>query len=48
MTHLLKKDKPLIWLEENNTGDQRVIPYLENLGYKILEEEKLTNDYLMI
>jgi|TARA_R110000772_G_scaffold54045_1_gene123403 FkbM family methyltransferase len=48
MTHLLKKDKPLIWLEENNTGNQRVIPYLENLGYKILEEEKLTNDYLMI
>jgi len=48
MTNLLKRDKPLIWLEENNHGDHKVVPYLEKLGYKILEEEKLTNDYLMI
>ena len=48
MTNLLKRDKPLIWLEENNHGDHKVVPYLKKLGYKILEEEKLTNDYLTI
>ena len=48
MTNLLKRDKPLIWLEENNHGDQRVIPYLEKLGYRMLDQQKSTKDYLMI
>ena len=48
MTNLLERDKPLIWLEENNHGDQRVIPYLEKLGYRILDKQKETKDYLMI
>ena len=48
MTNLLKRDKPLIWLEENNHGDNRVIPYLEKLGYRILDKQKETKDYLMI
>ena len=45
MKLLLKKDKPLIWLEDNKGI---AVPYLQSLGYKILEEAKLTNDYLMI
>lgn len=48
MTNLLKRDKPLIWLEENNHGDHRVVPYLEKLGYRILDKNKPTKDYLMI
>ena len=48
MTRLLLDQKPLIWLEENNRGDQRVIPYLEKLGYKLLDQQKETKDYLMI
>lgn len=48
MTNLLKKDKPLIWLEENNHGDNKVTPYLEKLGYRILDKQKETKDYLMI
>ena len=45
MKLLLKRDKPLIWLEDNNG---KAVPYLQSLGYKILEEDKLTKDYLMI
>ena len=45
MKLLLKRDKPLIWLEDNKG---KAVPYLQSLGYKILEEDKLTNDYLMI
>ena len=48
MTRLLLDQKPLIWLEENNHGNHRVVPYLEKLGYKIIAEEKETKDYLMI
>jgi len=48
MTRLLLDQKPLIWLEENNIGDYRVIPYLEKLGYKMLDQQKETKDYLMI
>jgi len=48
MTNLLKRDKPLIWLEENKYGDHRVVPYLEKLGYRILDKNKPTKDYLMI
>ena len=45
MKLFLQRDKPLIWLEDN---EGTAVPYLQSLGYKILEEEKLTNDYLMI
>lgn len=45
MINLIKKDKPMIWLEDNNGN---AVPYLEFLGYKVLEKNELTNDYLMI
>tara|TARA_Y100001963_G_C6701194_1_gene409566 strand:+ start:96 stop:728 length:633 start_codon:yes stop_codon:yes gene_type:complete len=45
MRILLKKDKPLIWLEDN---ENTAVPYLQSLGYKILDKETKTNDYLMI
>ena len=48
MTNLLKRDTPLIWLEENNHGAHRVVPYLEKLGYKIVDHQKETRDFLMI
>jgi FkbM family methyltransferase len=44
MRNLLLRDKPLIWLEDNK-GD--AVPYLQSLGYQILEKNELTNDYLM-
>lgn len=44
MKNLLLKDKPLIWLEDNNKD---AVPYLQHLGYQILEQSELTNDYLM-
>ena len=45
MKLLLERDKPLIWVEDNKG---KAVPYLKSLGYKILEEDKLTKDYLMI
>jgi FkbM family methyltransferase len=45
MLNLIKKDKPMIWLEDNNYD---AVPYLKSLGYNILEKNELTNDYLMI
>ena len=45
MKHLLLKDKPQIWLEDNRGT---AVSYLQSLGYKILDKEQLTNDYLMI
>ena len=45
MKHLLLKDKPQIWLEDNKGT---AVSYLQSLGYKILDKEQLTNDYLMI
>jgi len=46
MTNLLKKDRPMIWLED--LTDSIAINYLKSLGYIILEQEKSTSDYLMI
>jgi len=45
MLNLLKKDKPMIWVEDN---EQVAVPYLQSLGYNILEKNELTEDYLMI
>jgi len=45
MLNLLKKDKPMIWVEDN---EHNSVPYLQTLGYSILEKNELTNDYLMI
>lgn len=45
MQGLLLKDKPLIWLEDN-IGN--AVPYLQSLGYKILDKKEQTNDYLML
>ena len=45
MLNLLKKDKPMIWVEDN---EHNSVPYLQTLGYNILEKNELTNDYLMI
>lgn len=45
MRDLLLKDKPLIWLEDN---EKTAVPYLKTLGYKILDESPITKDYLMI
>ena len=46
MTNLLKKDRPMIWLEDL-TNDIS-INYLKSLGYVILDQEQSTSDYLMI
>jgi FkbM family methyltransferase len=45
MVKLLKKDKPLIWLEDN-AGN--AVSFLESLGYKIIQQQDLTKDYLMV
>jgi len=45
MTDLLLKYKPIIWLEDNS---HKAVPYLQKLGYKIVESHNPTNDYLMI
>tara|TARA_R110000796_G_scaffold174572_2_gene291525 strand:+ start:3608 stop:4204 length:597 start_codon:yes stop_codon:yes gene_type:complete len=45
MKNLLIKDKPLIWVEDN---EETALPYLKTLGYKLLDKEESTNDYLMI
>ena len=45
MRNILLKDKPLIWLEDNK---KIAVPYLEKLGYKIIEKQTTSNDYLMI
>ena len=45
MKDLLLRDKPIIWLEDNRGT---AVPYLETLGYKIIEKEVNTNDYLMV
>lgn len=45
MEDLLLKDKPVIWLEDN---EHTAVPYLKTLGYKILDEAPETKDYLMI
>lgn len=45
MLNLIKKDKPMIWLEDNYHD---AVPYLESLGYSVLEKNESTNDYLMI
>lgn len=45
MKNTLLKYKPIIWLEDNNLT---AVPYLENLGYKIISKQTNTNDYLMI
>jgi len=44
MKDLLITNRPLVWLEDNK-GD--AVPYLQSLGYQILEKNELTNDYLM-
>jgi FkbM family methyltransferase len=46
MTNLLKKDRPLIWLED--LTNSVAINYLKRLGYIILEKQESTSDYLMI
>jgi FkbM family methyltransferase len=45
MKNLLLRDKPIIWLEDNSLT---AVPYLKKLGYKIVEKQTPTNDYLMI
>ena len=45
MKNLLLKYKPVIWLEDNS---KTAVPYLEKLGYKIMQQQIETNDYLMI
>lgn len=45
MRELLLRDKPLIWLEDN---EKNAVPYLQSLGYRILQKQIETNDYLMI
>lgn len=45
MEEMLVKDRPLVWVEDFS-GKAR--EYLHNLGYKIIEEEEKTNDYLML
>ncbi len=45
MTDLLLKYKTVIWLEDNS---RTAVPYLEKLGYKIIQKQTSTNDYLMI
>lgn len=45
MKNTLLKYKPTIWLEDNNLT---AVPYLENLGYKVISKQIETNDYLMI
>ncbi len=45
MLKLIKRDKPMVWLEDN---EQVAVPYLQSLGYNILEKNELTEDYLMI
>ena len=35
----------MIWVEDN---EHNSVPYLQTLGYNILEKNELTNDYLMI
>jgi FkbM family methyltransferase len=44
MKNILLKDKPLIWTEDN-AGN--AVPYLQTLGYNILEKNEETKDYLM-
>ena len=44
MVNMLKKDKPLIWLEDFN-GQSR--NYLFNLGYEILGSEEATHNFLL-
>jgi FkbM family methyltransferase len=45
MKELLLKDKPLIWLEDN---EHNAVSYLQSLGYKIIQQNIETNDFLMI
>ena len=45
MKDLLLRDKPVIWLEDNK---HTAVPYLETLGYKLIDKETNTQDYLMI
>lgn len=45
MTRLLQKDKPVIWLEDN---EGTAVPFLQRLGYRIIKEKIETNDYLMV
>jgi FkbM family methyltransferase len=45
MRNLLLRDKPAIWLEDNSW---MAVPYLETLGYKLMDKEMNTKDYLMI
>jgi FkbM family methyltransferase len=44
MTNMLKKDKPIIWLEDFNGIASE---YLFNLGYQIIDVEENTHNYLM-
>lgn len=44
MVNLLKKDKPMLWVEDN---PHTAIPFLEQLGYRVIEKEETTNDYLL-
>jgi len=44
MSNLLKKDKPMIWLEDFT---ENAVLYLQSLGYQILDSEANSN-YLMI
>jgi FkbM family methyltransferase len=44
MLNLLKKDKPMIWLEDFT---EKAVLYLQSLGYQILDSEVGSN-YLMI
>lgn len=44
MVDLIKEHKPVIWAEDHS---KRAIPFLQELGYNILEEELSTNDFLL-
>ena len=45
MKNILLKDKPLIWIEDIK---KKAVPYLQSLGYKIINSKTQTNDYLML
>jgi FkbM family methyltransferase len=44
MVELIKKDEPLIWLEDNT---DTAVRSLIGLGYEIIEKDNLTPDFLM-
>lgn len=46
MTTLLENNSPMIWLEDI-TENKGALSFLFNLGYKLLAENKTTDDYLV-